>query len=326
MPSRAFVERLRRARTDRLALVSFSQRRAGGGRRCRPSRGFDKARVMAERAAARCPAAARSWWKASIVGWDELRAGSARASSRACGSSCCSPTARRTASPGRTTGIGGVAVAADRRISPSAATTPTARRGIQPRPSPGSTTPQSGASVPVHRESWPYPWNSTQTAHAAQPLLPLTRPGTRITGAGRDRRRLVSRCSPSSADRSTAAPAVAASAACGAGTAARAAMRRTMWNINNAARNVVEQHRERRPAPTRPATTRIRIYTIGMGNLVRLQLGTRPETSESMLKRIANDPTSPDHNAAQIEGSTTTRRRPTTSPPRSTRCRTRSFV
>ena len=46
----------------------------------------------------------------------------------------------------------------------------------------------------------------------------------------------------------------------------------------------------------------IRIYTLGMGELVRLQLGTRPETSESMLKRIANDLTSPDRNAAQMEG------------------------
>ena len=39
-----------------------------------------------------------------------------------------------------------------------------------------------------------------------------------------------------------------------------------------------------------------------MGELVRLQLGTRQEMSESMLKRIANDLTSPDRNAAQIEG------------------------
>ena len=39
-----------------------------------------------------------------------------------------------------------------------------------------------------------------------------------------------------------------------------------------------------------------------MGQLVRLPLGTRRETSESMLKRIANDHSSPDFNSNQLEG------------------------
>jgi hypothetical protein len=39
-----------------------------------------------------------------------------------------------------------------------------------------------------------------------------------------------------------------------------------------------------------------------MGNLVRMQLGSRPETSESVLIRIANDRTSPDFNSSQMEG------------------------
>jgi hypothetical protein len=39
-----------------------------------------------------------------------------------------------------------------------------------------------------------------------------------------------------------------------------------------------------------------------MGQLVRLDLGTRPETSESMLKRLANDSSSPDYNSSQLEG------------------------
>ena len=47
---------------------------------------------------------------------------------------------------------------------------------------------------------------------------------------------------------------------------------------------------------------RIRIYTIGMGELVRYMLGTVPETSESMLMRLANDRTSPDFNEDQLEG------------------------
>ena len=48
---------------------------------------------------------------------------------------------------------------------------------------------------------------------------------------------------------------------------------------------------------------KIRIYTIGMGELVRLHARHAcPETSESILKRIANDRDSPDFNAAQLEG------------------------
>ena len=77
--------------------------------------------------------------------------------------------------------------------------------------------------------------------------------------------------------------------------------RTTIWNVNNAARNLVEiiAHRARTDTA---GDYPIRIYAIGMGELVRLQLGTRPETSESMLKRIANDATSPDRNTTQLEG------------------------
>ena len=39
-----------------------------------------------------------------------------------------------------------------------------------------------------------------------------------------------------------------------------------------------------------------------MGALVRYNLGTIPETSESILMRVANDRDSPDFNAAQLEG------------------------
>jgi hypothetical protein len=77
--------------------------------------------------------------------------------------------------------------------------------------------------------------------------------------------------------------------------------RTTVFNINNAARNLVEYIANEARADT-SGDYRVRIYTLGMGELVRLQLGTRPETSESMLKRIANDLTSPDRNATQLEG------------------------
>ena len=46
----------------------------------------------------------------------------------------------------------------------------------------------------------------------------------------------------------------------------------------------------------------IRVYTIGMGELVRYMLGTMPEKPEDILMRIANDSHSADFNSAQLEG------------------------
>lgn len=71
-------------------------------------------------------------------------------------------------------------------------------------------------------------------------------------------------------------------------------------NINNAARNLVEIIAN--AARDDAGDYKIRIYTIGMGQLVPLLLGTRPESSESMLKRMANDSSSPDFNSNQLEG------------------------
>jgi Flp pilus assembly protein TadG len=71
-------------------------------------------------------------------------------------------------------------------------------------------------------------------------------------------------------------------------------------NINNAARNLVEIVANAARSDT--GDYHIRIYTIGMGQLVPLALGTRPESSESILKRMANDSTSPDFNSNQLEG------------------------
>jgi Flp pilus assembly protein TadG len=73
-----------------------------------------------------------------------------------------------------------------------------------------------------------------------------------------------------------------------------------IWNVNNAARNLVEIIAN--AARNDNGDYRIRIYSIGMGQMVRLALGTRPETPESILKRISNDKTSPDYNPAQLEG------------------------
>ena len=73
-----------------------------------------------------------------------------------------------------------------------------------------------------------------------------------------------------------------------------------VYNINNAARNLVEIISD--AARSDVGDYGIRIYTIGMGELVRYKLGTRKEKSEDILKRMANDKTSPDFNAAQLEG------------------------
>src|SRR5262249_39356394 len=73
-----------------------------------------------------------------------------------------------------------------------------------------------------------------------------------------------------------------------------------VWNINNAPRNVLESiANESRKAA---GEYRIRIYTIGMGYLLRDRLGTIPEMPEEILKRVANDKSSPDFNRAQLEG------------------------
>ena len=74
-----------------------------------------------------------------------------------------------------------------------------------------------------------------------------------------------------------------------------------VWNINNAARNLLEIIANQARNDT-GGDYQIRIYTIGMGELVRYDLGTRPEKSEDILKRIANDATSPDFNDDQLEG------------------------
>jgi len=74
----------------------------------------------------------------------------------------------------------------------------------------------------------------------------------------------------------------------------------TIWNVNNAARNLLEIVANE--IRNDPGDHRIRIYTIGMGYLLRDRLGTMPEMPEEILKRVANDKSSPDFNAAQLAG------------------------
>jgi hypothetical protein len=71
-------------------------------------------------------------------------------------------------------------------------------------------------------------------------------------------------------------------------------------NVNNAARNLLEIIANE--ARNDNGDYKIRIYTIGMGELVPLLLGSRPEGGDTLLKRISNDRTSPDFDANQLEG------------------------
>ena len=74
-----------------------------------------------------------------------------------------------------------------------------------------------------------------------------------------------------------------------------------VWNINNASRNLLEIIADAARSET-SGDYRIRIYTIGMGELVRYWLGTMPEQPEQILMRVANDVNSPDYNPTQIKG------------------------
>jgi Flp pilus assembly protein TadG len=74
-----------------------------------------------------------------------------------------------------------------------------------------------------------------------------------------------------------------------------------VWNIRNAATNLAEIIADAARTDT-TGDQPIRIFTIGMGELVRYQLGTRPESSESVLMRLANDTRSPDYRSSQLEG------------------------
>jgi hypothetical protein len=74
-----------------------------------------------------------------------------------------------------------------------------------------------------------------------------------------------------------------------------------VFNINNAARNLLEIIANEARSDD-DGDYRIRIYTIGMGELVRYNLGTMPEKPEDILMRIANDERSPDFNDEQLTG------------------------
>jgi len=72
-------------------------------------------------------------------------------------------------------------------------------------------------------------------------------------------------------------------------------------NANNASRNLAEIIANAARADSSGAQP-IRIYTLGLGDLLNQPAGSVPETGASILMRIANDPASPSFNSNQAEG------------------------
>jgi Flp pilus assembly protein TadG len=152
---------------------------------------------------------------------------------------------------------------------------------------------ETGAASPNFGQ--PFPWNSTSTMPQA-PWMPLTSLHTHHRSSG------IPTQFPLQTN-TLRINGVAQSTRRGLRSfnAAQGRYPAQIFNINNAARNLVEiigDAARRDAAGDYP----IRIYTIGMGDLVRYDLGTIPETSESILMRLANDKRSSDFSSAQLEG------------------------
>jgi len=290
--SRAFVDGFAAAQ-DRVSLILYSD----GARvidQMPAGRGFDKARVMAD-IPNTLPGGSTAMVEGLYRGWDEIRS----------------------VPSGQQSGLRVIVLFTDGASNSVPGIYPNTgssnSRGLRtydfPKrlPDPDSQTwdsptiaglydTQNGSGVPNITTGVNYPWDST-SVHAQVPLLPTASFHSYHRSGGMP----------------TTFPLVSNSLLVdGASQASRRPMRGTpvggkypaqIFNINNAARNLVEiiANEARNDAS---GDYKIRIYTIGMGNLVRLQLGTRPETSESMLMRIANDALSPDRIAApaQLEG------------------------
>jgi hypothetical protein len=286
--ARVFVESFDAAH-DRIALISY-----GNGARVLDAmssdRGFDKARVMADIPDA-LPGGSTAMVEGLYRGWDELRSvpGGQQSSLRVIvlftdGASNSVP-GNYTASPGTAKGL--------RTFDfPKNLPDPDNQTWSNPTIA-GLYDTQTGAASPSYSLVAPT-WNSTNTL-AQVPYLPLTSWHTHGRSAG----------IPTSFPLQTSTLTVN-----GAAQPTRRGLRNfnaaagrfpaDVFNINNAARNLLEIIAS--GARSDNGDYRIRIYTIGMGELVRYLLGTMPEKPEEILMRIANDTRSPDYQAAQLEG------------------------
>ena len=278
------------ASSDRLSLVTY-----GNGARVLDampsSRGFDKTKLKADIPNA-LPGGSTAMVEGLYRGWDELRTvpGGSQSGLRVI---VLFTDGASNSVPGNYPAQPGVARGLRTYDFPKNLPDPDGQtwnnpqiQGLYDTETGATSTPSYGVTVAN--------WNNTTTA-AGVPFLPLTSWHTHKRSAG----------IPTSFPLQSNTLKVN-----GAAQSARRGLRNwnagagrypaEVFNINNAARNLLEiiANEARKDTGDYP----IRIYTIGMGELVRYNLGTMPEKPEDILKRIANDATSPDFDSNQLEG------------------------
>jgi len=288
--ARTFVDAFD-ARSDRVGLVFF-----GNGARVvdamPPGRGFDKARVIAD-IPNTLPGGSTAMVQGIYRGWDELRS----------------------VPNGQQSGLRVIVLFTDgasNSVPGQWATAPAGTsRGLRTWDFPDGTCADpdnqthsnpyidglynTDTGVASPSASLQLPWNSTSTISTI-PFMPAASYHTEHRSGG------IPTTFPFQVS-SLTVNGVAQSSARGLRqfNAAQNRYPAQIYNVNNAARNLVEIIANAARADA-GGDYPIRIYAIGMGELVRCPLGTRQEMSEEILKRVANDPTSPDKNTNQLEG------------------------
>ena len=337
-PSRTFINSFDQTH-DRLALLTF-----GNGAKVLDAmpagRGFDKAKVMAD-VPNTLPGGSTTWSRGSIAGGTSCaRCRSAR--SRACASSCCSPTARPTACRAIWDGD-------RRRQGPSGPTTSrrirrdTARPDLEQPAHHGTVCDTDRESAPLnppgaidHSQPWNNHWTGCAAAHdsgrhrpnaadvpAWAHWMPATSLHTHHRSAGHPD---VVSAAGQHADRRTASPQSSAGPRPRVpGPCSGNEYPGQVCNINNAARNLVEiianaarddvgdyanPHLHDRHGPAGAVAAR---HEAG-------DVREHPQADRQRQRRHGTRTSTPTSSRA----STTTRRPPPTSARRSRRCRTRS--
>jgi Flp pilus assembly protein TadG len=286
--ARAFINAFDAAH-DRLALMTFSD----GAMVLDPmpaTRGFNKTQVMAD-VPQNLPGGSTLMTEGIYRGWDELRSvpSGQQSSLRII---VLFTDGASNGVPGNYPAVPGVAMALRSYDFPKNLPDPDSQTWNSPEIV-GLFDTQSGVENPAFNLT--VPWNSTMTTTQVT-YLPATSWHTHHRSTG----------IPTSFPLQTAALTVNGAAQSSVRglrsmNPATGLFPAQVFNINNAARNLVEiiANQARSDAT---GDYPIRIYTIGMSYLVQYMLGTIPEMPQDILKRVANDISSPDYNAAELQG------------------------
>jgi hypothetical protein len=287
--SRAFVESFDAAH-DRLSLVTY-----GNGARVLAAmpgnRGFDKMGVSAA-IPQNLPGGSTAMVEGLYRGWDEVRAvpNGLQSSLRVI---VLFTDGASNSVPGFYAAAPGVAKGLRTYDFPKNAPDPDNQTHNAPTIQ-GLYDTETGATGGTNYSMTPPNWNSPNTL-AQVPQLPLTSAHTHHRSAGiptsfpLQTANLTVRGVPQSNIRGLRQ------------IAANGRYPAQIFNINNAARNLLEIIANEARSDD-DGDYPIRIYTIGMGELVRYRLGTIPEQPEEILMRIANDERSQDFNNGQLKG------------------------